>query len=210
MLRIATAVPTWPFYNHRYRKLLFELSKRFCLQIFAGSTLPAGDNNVLRPLRVLPFRLPRKIRYYISPLIAELALSIVEADIVWLFGIVSPLNPHLLRAPIVLDTEDPKIVLPREELSRISKLSLVNELRVLKNRKIRKIVVTTEIIKRKLIMFGLDEDKISVIPYGVNTSLFHPTPYLKSLSSFTTVRSNLTEPGFCWRLLKSLHGKGEM
>jgi glycosyltransferase involved in cell wall biosynthesis len=127
----------------------------------------------------LPFRLPRKIRYYISPLIAELALSIVEADIVWLFGIVSPLNPHLLRAPIVLDTEDPKIVLPKEELSRISKLSLVNELRVLKNRKIRKIVVTTEIIKRKLIMFGLDEDKISVIPYGVNTSLFHPTPLPK-------------------------------
>jgi glycosyltransferase involved in cell wall biosynthesis len=179
MLRIATAVPTWPFYNHRYRKLLFELSKRFCLQIFAGSTLPARDNNVLRPPRVLPFRLPRKIRYYISPLIAELALSIVEADIVWLFGIASPFYPHLIRAPIVMDTDDPKVVLPRGELSRIPKLSLVNELRLLKNRKVRKIVVPTELIRRKFIALGLDEDRVTVIPNGVDTSLFYPTPLPK-------------------------------
>jgi len=179
MLRIVTAVPTWPFYNHRYRKLLFELAKRFCLQIFAGSTLPAEDNNVLRLLRVLPFRLPRKLRYYISPSIAELALSIVEADIVWLLGIVSPFYPHLIRAPIVLDTDDPKVVLPREELSRIPKLSLVNELRILKNRKVRKIVVPTELIRRKFIALGLDEDRVTVIPNGVDTSLFYPTPLPK-------------------------------
>jgi glycosyltransferase involved in cell wall biosynthesis len=180
MLRIATAVPTWPFYNYRYRKLLFDLAKRFCLRIFAGSTLPAGNDDVLRPVRVLPFRLPRKIRYYISPLIAELALSVVEeADVVWLFGIASPFYPHFLGAPIVLDTDDPKVVLPKEQLSRIPKLSLVNEWRLLRNRKIRKVVVPTELIRRKFITLGLDEDRVTVIPNGVDTSLFYPTPLPK-------------------------------
>jgi glycosyltransferase involved in cell wall biosynthesis len=56
------------------------------------------------------------------------------------------------------------------------KLSSINELRLMKNSKIRKIVVTTKIIKKKLIMLGLDEKRISVIPYGVDTSLFYPTP----------------------------------
>jgi glycosyltransferase involved in cell wall biosynthesis len=79
-------------------------------------------------------------------------------------------------APIVLDTDDPKVVLPKEDLSRIPKLSLVNELRLLKNRKVRKVVVPTELIRRKFIALGLDEDRVTVIPNGVDTSLFYPTP----------------------------------
>jgi glycosyltransferase involved in cell wall biosynthesis len=64
----------------------------------------------------------------------------------------------------------------KKQLRDVQKLSLVNELRLMKSSKIRKIVVTTKIIKRKLVMLGLDDDRISVIPYGVDTSLFYPTP----------------------------------
>jgi glycosyltransferase involved in cell wall biosynthesis len=78
-----------------------------------------------------------------------------------------------------LDTDDPKVVLPKEDLSRIPKLSLVNELRLLKNRKVRKVVVPTELIRRKFIALGLDEDRVTVIPNGVDTSLFYPTPLPK-------------------------------
>jgi glycosyltransferase involved in cell wall biosynthesis len=31
-------------------------------------------------------------------------------------------------------------------------------------------------IRRKFVALGLDEDRVSVIPYGVDTSLFYPTP----------------------------------
>jgi glycosyltransferase involved in cell wall biosynthesis len=81
--------------------------------------------------------------------------------------------------PIVLDTDDPKVVLPKRELSRIPKLSLVNEWRLLKNRKIHRMVVPTEMIRRKFIALGLEEDGVTVIPKGVDTSLFYPTPLPK-------------------------------
>jgi glycosyltransferase involved in cell wall biosynthesis len=177
MLRLATSVSTWPFYNFRYRKLLFELARRFQLYVLAGSALPGdGKVSVFKLMRILPFKLPRRIRYYASPLIAETALNIVGADVVWLFDTASPIHPLLVKAPIVLDAEDTRVVLPKERLEDVRKLSSINELRLMKNSKIRKIVVTTKIIKRKLVMLGLDEEKISVIPYGVDTSLFYPTP----------------------------------
>jgi glycosyltransferase involved in cell wall biosynthesis len=114
--------------------------------------------------------------YYVSPYFAQITLNIVGSDVVWLFDTATPIHPLFVRAPIVLDTDDPKVVLPKGELSRIPKLSLVNELRLLKNRKIRKIVVPTEMIRRKFIALGLEKDKVTVIPNGVDTSLFYPTP----------------------------------
>jgi glycosyltransferase involved in cell wall biosynthesis len=114
--------------------------------------------------------------YYVSPYFAQITLNIVGADVVWLFDTATPIHPLFVRAPIVLDTDDPKVVLPKGELSRIPKLSLVNELRLLKNRKIRKIVVPTEMIRRKFIALGLEKDKVTVIPNGVDTSLFYPMP----------------------------------
>jgi glycosyltransferase involved in cell wall biosynthesis len=156
---------------------LFELARRFQLYVVAGSALPGGGKvSVFKLLRILPFTLPRRVRYYASPLIAETALNIVGADVVWLLSTATLFSPLFLRAPAVLDTDDPKVVLPKGELSRIPKLSVVNELRLLKNRKIRKIVVPTEMIRRKFIALGLDEDRVTVIPNGVDTSLFYPTP----------------------------------
>jgi glycosyltransferase involved in cell wall biosynthesis len=114
--------------------------------------------------------------YYVSPYFAQITLNSIGADVVWLYDTATPIHPLFLRAPVVLDTDDPKVVLPKGELSRIPKLSLVNELRLLKNRKIRKIVVPTEMIRRKFIALGLDEDRVTVVPYGVDTSLFYPTP----------------------------------
>jgi glycosyltransferase involved in cell wall biosynthesis len=177
MLRLATSVSTWPFYNFRYRKLLFELARRFQLYVLAGSALPSDEKvSTFKLMRILPFTLPRRVRYYVSPLIAQTALNIVGADVVWLFDTASPIHPLLVKAPIVLDAEDTRVVLPKEQLKNVRKLSSINELRLMKNSKIRKIVVTTKIIKKKLIMLGLDEKRISVIPYGVDTSLFYPTP----------------------------------
>jgi glycosyltransferase involved in cell wall biosynthesis len=114
--------------------------------------------------------------YYVSPYFAQITLNSIGADVVWLYDTATPIHPLFLRAPVVLDTDDPKVVLPKGELSRIPKLSLVNELRLLKNRKIRKIVVPTEMIRRKFVALGLEKDKVTVIPNGVDTSLFYPTP----------------------------------
>jgi glycosyltransferase involved in cell wall biosynthesis len=36
-------------------------------------------------------------------------------------------------------------------------------------------VVPTEMIRRKFIALGLEKDKVTVIPNGVDTSLFYPT-----------------------------------
>jgi glycosyltransferase involved in cell wall biosynthesis len=130
-------------------------------------------------MQILPFKRPRKVVYYLSPYFAQVTINTVSVDVVWLFDIATPIHPLFLRAPIVLDTDDPKVVLPKEDLSRIPKLSLVNELRLLKNRKVRKVVVPTELIRRKFIALGLDEDRVTVIPNGVDTSLFYPTPLPK-------------------------------
>jgi glycosyltransferase involved in cell wall biosynthesis len=127
-------------------------------------------------MQILPFKRPRKVVYYVSPYFAQITINTVGVDVAWLFDIATPIHPLFLKAPIVLDTNDPKVVLPKEDLCRIPKLSLVNELRLLKNRKVRKVVVPTELIRRKFIALGLDEDKVTVIPNGVDTSLFYPTP----------------------------------
>lgn len=176
-MKLATSVSTWPFYNFRYRKLLSELAKRFSLYVFAGSTLPRdGKDYSFKLVTVLPFRLPRRIRYRLSPLLAYLALNVVnpDPDVLWLFD--TAIFPILTNAPIVLDCDDPKIILPREELSRMSRTSLINEWRLLKSKKIRKIVVATWMIKDKFVKLGVDEQKIEVIPNGVDTKLFTPTP----------------------------------
>jgi len=176
-LKLATTVSTWPFYNFRYRKLLSELAKRFKLYVIAGSTLPRdGKDYSFKLVTVLPFRLPRRIRYHLSPFLAYTAINAVNPDVVWLFDTATPIVPILTSAPIVLDCDDPKVVLPREELSRMSRTSLVNEWRLLKSKKIRKIVVTTWMIKDKFVKLGVDEQKIEVIPNGVDTKLFTPTP----------------------------------
>jgi glycosyltransferase involved in cell wall biosynthesis len=180
MLRLATSVSTWPFYNFRYRKLLFEFARRFQLYVLAGSVLKRDSKkHVFKLMPILPFKRPRRVGYYVSPYFAQVTLNIVGADVIWLFDTATPIHPIFVRAPIVLDIEDPKVVLPEEEFSRIPKLSLVNELRLLKNNKIRKIVVTTEMIRRKFIALGLEKEKITVIPYGADTSLFYPMPLPK-------------------------------
>ena len=176
-MRLATSVSTWPFYNFRYRKLLSELAKRFSLYVFAGSTLPRdGKDYTFKLVTVLPFRLPRRISYHLSPFLAYTAINAVNPDVVWLFDTATPIVPILTSAPIVLDCDDPKVVLPREELRRIPRLSLMNELRLLKNQKVRKIVVPTPMIKNRFVKLGVDEQKIEVIPNGVDTRLFSPTP----------------------------------
>ncbi len=154
-----------------------ELAKRFKLYVIAGSTLPRdGKDYSFKLVTVLPFRLPRRIRYHLSPFLAYTAINAVDPDVLWLFDTATPIFPILTGAPIVLDTDDPKIILPREELSRMSRTSLVNEWRLLKSKKIRKIVVTTWMIKDKFVKLGVDEQKIEVIPNGVDTKLFTPTP----------------------------------
>ena len=159
---------------------MFEFARRFQLYVLAGSVLKRdGKKHVFKLMQILPFKRPRKVVYYVSPYFAQIAINSVGPDVAWLFDTATPIHPLFLSAPIVLDIDDPKVVLPKQELSRIPKLSLVNELRLLKNRKVRKVVVPTELIRRKFIALGLDEDRVTVIPNGVDTSLFYPTPLPK-------------------------------
>ncbi|MEM2038827.1 MAG: glycosyltransferase family 4 protein [Nitrososphaerota archaeon] len=198
-LRLATAVSAYPFYNFRYLKLLHEFSKRFVVYCFAGS-MPKGS--AVAPMRpayvrhVLPFTLPRRVTYRVWPYLSELWINAVEHDVVWLFDTAAPMHPLLFRRPVVVDAEDSVLVLPQQTTARKTYFSRFNEYRVLRNRRVAKIVVTTEIIRKKLMKLGLEGEKIEVIPYGVDTKLFRPTslpdvPVVLYYGTFQPHRSRL-------------------
>jgi glycosyltransferase involved in cell wall biosynthesis len=180
MLKLLTYLPFFSFHNFRYLKLFDELAKKFKVYVFAGAPPRSSDvKKVVRYklLHVVPFYLPGRIRQIYYPLYRTIMpLNIVGADVIWLIEKTGPPQLLLTKKPIILDLESPRVTLPNEELYRQPMLYLKNELRLLRSRKISKIVVTTQIIKKKLIMLGVKEEKISVIPYGVDTSLFFPTP----------------------------------
>jgi hypothetical protein len=110
MLRVATAVSCYPFYNIRYLKLMRELSKVFDVYVFAGSRLKATreEDERFKLCYTLPFIIPRRIRYYVGPLITQPLLNLIGSDVVWLFDTAIPLTPLMIKTPIILDAEDPK------------------------------------------------------------------------------------------------------
>lgn len=178
-LRLATVVSAYPFYNFRYLKLLHEFSKRFVVYCFAGSRLKGSAATSMTPAyvrHVLPFTLPTRVGYRVGPYLSQLWINAVEHDVVWLFDTAMPITPLFFRKPVVLDTDDPALVLPKHYSRKKLGFSRLNEYRLLRNSRVVRIVVTTETIRRKFIMFGIDEEKIEVIPYGVDTELFKPTP----------------------------------
>ncbi|MEM4384119.1 MAG: glycosyltransferase family 4 protein [Candidatus Caldarchaeum sp.] len=198
-LRLATAVSAYPFYNFRYLKLLQEFSKRFVVYCFAGSRLKGSAATSTTPVyvrHVLPFTLPRRVRYRVGPYLSQLWINAVEHDVVWLFDTAAPMHPLLFRRPVVVDVEDSVLVLPQQTTARKTYFSRFNEYRVLRNRRVAKIVVTTEIIRRKLMKLGIGGEKIEVIPYGVDTKLFRPTslpdvPVVLYYGTFQPHRSRL-------------------
>ncbi len=173
MLRLATAVSSYPFYNFRYLKLLSEFSNYFSLYIFAGSKLydrkVFDKNESYRVYYLFPFLIPKRVKYYIGGMISQIIINLVKPDIVWLFDTAVPLTPLTINRPIVLDIDDPI-------LDYKSRLSLLKDLYILRNKHVRKIVVTTDIIKDKFArLYGIPKEKIEVIPYGVDLKLFRPT-----------------------------------
>jgi glycosyltransferase involved in cell wall biosynthesis len=171
MLRVATAVSCYPFYNVRYLKLLHELSKVFDVYVFAGSKLKTTreEDKRFKLCYTLPFTIPRRIRYYVGPLVTQPLLNLIGSDVVWLLDAAIPLTPLMIKTPIIVDAEDPKFT-PQ------SRLSFVQSLYLMKNERVKRIVTTTNILKDKLAkLYGIPEDKIEVIPYGVDLELFRPT-----------------------------------
>jgi glycosyltransferase involved in cell wall biosynthesis len=127
------------------------------------------ENKQFKLSYTFPFIIPRKIRYYVGPLITQPLLNLIGPDIVWLFDTAIPLTPLMIQAPIILDIDDPN-------LTPSNKFSLMRDLYLMKNKRVKKIVTTTKILKNKLIKFyNIPEDKIEVIPYGVDLKLFNPT-----------------------------------
>jgi glycosyltransferase involved in cell wall biosynthesis len=170
-MRLATAVSCYPFYNFRYLKLLHEFSKIFEVYVFAGSKLKTikEENKHFKLCYTFPFVIPRRVRYYIGPLITQPLLNLVKPDAVWLFDTAIPLTPLIIKAPIILDIDDPN-------LTSSTKFSLIRDLYLMRNKRVKKMVTTTKILKDKLMkLYNIPEDKIEVIPHGVNLELFKPT-----------------------------------
>jgi glycosyltransferase involved in cell wall biosynthesis len=170
-MRIATAVSSYPFYNFRYLKLLHELSKIFDVYVFARSKLKTmrEENKQFKLCYAFPFIIPRKIRYYVGPLITQPLLNLIGPDIVWLFDTAIPLTPLMIQAPIVLDIDDPNLI-------SSTKLSLIRDLYLIRNKRVKKIITTTNTLKNKLTkLYDVPGDKIEVIPNGVDLELFKPT-----------------------------------
>jgi glycosyltransferase involved in cell wall biosynthesis len=171
MLRVATAVSHYPFHNFRYLKLLRELSKVFDVYVFAGSKLKTTreEDKRFKLCYMLPFIIPRRIRYYVGPLITQPLLNLVGSDVVWLFDIAIPLTPLMIKAPIILDIDDPKF-------TSLGKLPSIREYHLTKDGRVKRVVVPTSMIKERLVrLYSIPEDKVEVIPNGVDLELFKPT-----------------------------------
>jgi len=170
-MRIATAVSCYPFYNFRYLKLLHELSKIFDVYVFAGSKLKAikKEDGHFKLCYTFPFVIPRKIRYYIGPLVTQPLLNLVKPDTVWLFDIAIPLTSLIIKAPIILDIDDPNF-------NSSNRFSLTRDVYLLSNKRVKKVIVPTQVIKDKFIKFyNIPREKIEVIPNGVDLEIFKPT-----------------------------------
>jgi glycosyltransferase involved in cell wall biosynthesis len=171
MLRVATAVSHYPFYNVRYLKLLHELSKVFDVYVFAGSRpkTTREEDKRFKLCYTLPFIIPKRVRYYVGPLITQPLLNLIGPDVIWLFDTAIPLTPLMIKTPIILDIDDPKF-------KSLSKLSLIRGLHLVRDRRVKKVVVPTNMIKKKLVrLYDIPEDKIEVIPNGVDLELFKPS-----------------------------------
>jgi len=170
-MRIATAVSCYPFYNFRYLKLLHEFSKIFDVYVFAESKLKTikEENKHFKLCYTLPFVIPRKIRYYIGPLITQPLLNLVKPDAVWLFDTAIPLTPLMIKPPIILDIDDPNF-------NPSDRFSLIRDVYLLRNKHVKKVVVPTQMIKNEFIkLYNIPREKIEVIPNGVDLEIFKPT-----------------------------------
>ncbi|MDW8043601.1 MAG: glycosyltransferase [Nitrososphaerota archaeon] len=173
-----------------------EFAKRFEFYCFAGSRLPTKNEPAVthaKVVHVLPFRIPRRMGYRIGPLVSSVWINSVRPNVVWLFDTAGPLMPLLFERPIVLDSDDPYILMPGKK----SRVKTLNELRLLRDKRVKAVVVPTELIRSKFVKLGLDPEEVHVIPNGVDTNLFRPTP----LSEEPVVLYHGAFPEFRARLL---------
>jgi len=168
-IRVSSTVSAYPFYNYRYVRLLRELASRFRIRVFAASKLPSKPPEEREPFQVvyaLPLTLPRNIRYRLGPYISQIYSMAYRSDVILLFEKLT--KPLLLfsRAPIILDMDDPDF----ERLARLRAYKALN------SDKVKKIVVPSEIARRRLSSLGVIREKLEVIPNGVDLRLFKPRP----------------------------------
>lgn len=173
MLRLVTAVSSYPFYNFRYLKLLSEFSRYFSVYVFANSrskkTEIYNESEAYRVYYLSPSITPKRISHYYGGMISQFFINLVKPDVVWIFDITALTPPIRINKPIVLDIDDP--VFKYE-----SKLSQIRDLCILRNKNVKRIIVTTHIIKNKFFkQYGILTEKIEIIPYGIDLRLFRPT-----------------------------------
>lgn len=170
---VSTLLSHFPIGNVRYAELMERLIGRLNLRIWAttGSGYPEIEG-VRRYARVLlPVR-ARLGRPYATKFLGPLAALLTRADgvdVYWLFDTVFPMRVYRLlgNAPFVLDADDPDFSRPPHPL--------------LFDRRVVKLVVPTEMIRRKFIeLYGLDARMVEVIPNGVDLRRCTPTPIPES------------------------------
>ncbi|MEM4458664.1 MAG: glycosyltransferase family 4 protein [Candidatus Caldarchaeum sp.] len=176
-MRIIVPVNKYPFNNYKFRylKLLDAISNKYEVNVFALRLGKIENPITYRVVRTLPPFRPVRISYWIYSYVVQTIANVLSFDLVWLFDFI-PTTPLLFKKPIILDIDDPRVTLPPEMKSRVPHNLLISELRLLRSKKVVKIVVMTEIIKKKLVKLGVDENKLEVIPYGVDLNLFRYTP----------------------------------
>jgi glycosyltransferase involved in cell wall biosynthesis len=170
-MKVATVVSHYPFYTIRHRKLLHEFSKVLDVYIFTWSKLKTikEENKRFKLCYTLPPIIPRRVKYYVGPLITQPLLNLIGLDVVWLLGTDIPLAPLMVKAPIIIDIEDPTF-------TALSKAPLMRDLYLMRNKHVKRIVTTTKSLKDKLAkLYDVPRDKIEVIPNGVDLELFKPT-----------------------------------
>mgnify|MGYP005635427079 CR=1 FL=1 len=175
MLKLATISSRYPFKNIRYRKLLDGISKKLRVYVFVGRVYLKGRENITFRLYSLPsINIPSKLLYVSWACAAPAFFDLVDPDLLWIFEVPILPIPRLANRPTVIDIDDPSLSYPRSMWEKMVNLWYI---KLLKNKSVAAIVVPTYQIKEKLIEFyDLPEEKVTIIPNGVDISLFRPTP----------------------------------
>ena len=175
LIRLATISSRYPFKNIRYRKILEGISKRFKVYVFVGQVHLKGRETAAFRLYSLPsIKVPSRLLYVGWAYFVPAFFDLIGPDLLWIFEIPIFPIPRLVNRPTVIDIDDPSFSYPRGMWEKVARLWRI---KLLRDRGVATIVVPTYQIKERLIeLYDLPEEKVAVIPNGVDTSLFRPTP----------------------------------
>lgn len=180
---MSVPLSAYPTLNIRYSELLKRLAKHLDVTVFAVSLhSETTELGRIRTVKVPPLGRPKRVITPLGGYIGSIVASALKPDVFWVIDCSFPEKAYsfMRGAPLIVGIDDP-ISLPKSYLLSESYRRIRRERLLLGNSRVRRIVVPTQMIKDGLSKaLKIDKGKITVIPNGVDTNLFRPTPLPKN------------------------------